>query len=122
MMQTLNHCRLLAPRSMLVAALLFLARPALAQRVDSRWSAPPLPTWLSAPTALERSYRAVSAADSSRIAPTYWLEGAGVGTLAGAVAGFVPAVGGLGGLPGAILIAPVGFGVGALIGGLIPKK
>ncbi len=120
MTQTLNHCRFLAPRSLLAAALLLLARPAPAQRVDSRWSALPPPAWLLAPSTAEHSHPAASAADSSRIGATYWLEGAGVGTVAGAVAGGLIAQNG--GLPGAILIGIAGFGVGALIGGLIPKK
>jgi len=64
----------------------------------------------------------MSGADSSVIAPTYWLEGAGVGTAAGAVAGGVFAVGGLKGVPGAIMIGMVGFGIGALIGGQFPKR
>jgi hypothetical protein len=110
------------------------ARCALAQRADAGWHPAPLrpPSWVVPAVSWGSTPPSAAARDSTRFPPTYWLEGAAIlGGLSGAFGAYagvdlcrnsegchnpVPSA-----LVGLLLVGWVGFGVGALIGGLFPK-
>lgn len=118
-----------------IIVLLLAPTPALAQRADIGWHPAPFgtPSVVGPPVGEVESLWAATVRDSVQIPRTHWLEGA---ALLGAASGAAGAFLGVGlchysdtcrhptaaALRGFLILGLLGFGVGALIGGLFPKS